>query len=622
MSSSEVTVDPAPLAPTSTNESGSETQTQTEKPLNSVSVSESASAQPAKQEQALDADTNALDVSDAPQRQKRGTAFWATIFVVNIAYFVALLETSSISTPLPTIINDLHGTDFVWTGAAYNIAATAMMPTTGGLAQAFGRRPVMLASLLFFSVGSAMCGAANSDKLLVAGRTVQGAGGAGLFSMSYIILSDIVPLKERGSFNGILQLAWCIAAGIGPALGGALAQGGNWRWLFYLNLPIAGLAAILVVLFMHLKTPEGSFSEKLKRIDIFGNLLVMSSTVAVAIALTWGGSVFPWSSARVLVPLVLGAVGLGAFLLYEARWARFPLVPFHLLNNRTSLSGFLQNTLVTIPFTSLVFYLPIYFQACKGFGPLHSGTTIFALGFSVAPISVLAGLSVQFTGRYRPQLWAGWALAVPALALLGTTGVDTPLSRVVGYQVLAGVGFGAVFSGSYFPVLAAVPVTSVAHAVALFSFLRQFGQIWAITISGSILQNVLSHTLPSNFTSVLSSSSPSIGSSSDIAFAVIPALSHTSEPLLGEIREAFAEGLRLMWRVLAGFAGLGLVVSAGMRGLPLHRTTDGDWGIEEKEREREAREKEREGAGVGAGTGSVSTSATEVEVQAEAQTAV
>ncbi|KAH8107508.1 iron permease [Phellopilus nigrolimitatus] len=472
--------------------------------------------------------TNEKQTLETPH-QHRGTAFWAIILVINATYFIALLETSSISTALPTIIDDLHGTEFVWAGSAYNIAATAFMPTTGGMAQAFGRRPVMLASLLLFSLGSAMCGAAPSDIVLVAGRAVQGAGGAGLFSMANIVLSDIVPLNERGAFNGLLQLTWCVAAGIGPAVGGALAQNGAWRWLFYLNLPITGITAVLVLLFMRLKTPEGDFSEKIKRIDMIGTFLVMSSTL-------------PWSSPRVLVPLIFGALGLVGFLFYEALLAEFPLVPIRLFSNRTSLSGYLQNFIVPIPFTALVFYLPIYFQACKGFSPLHTGTTFFALAFSVAPVSIITGLTI-----------------------------------------LAGVAFGIVFSASYFPVLAPLSAASIAPALAFFAFLRQFGQIWAITVAGSVLQNVLSHKLPPDFAG---SAGGSGGGSADIAFSVIPALATTREPLLGEIQRAFAEGLQLAWRVLAGFCALGLLASLLMEGLPLHTTTDKNWGLEEREKAR------------------------------------
>lgn len=126
-----------------------------------------------------------------------------------------------------------------------------------------------------------------------------------------------------------------------------------------------------------------------------------------------------------------------------------------------------------------IVYLPIYFQACKGFSPLKSGTVLLPLAFSTAPASIVAGISVSKTGRYRPQLWAGWALAIPALVLIGLAGVQTPMGNIIGYEFLAGIGFGLVFSATYFPVLAPLPLTTIAPALAFFAFLRQFGQVSA-----------------------------------------------------------------------------------------------------------------------------------------------
>ncbi|KAH8107510.1 hypothetical protein DFH11DRAFT_1176088 [Phellopilus nigrolimitatus] len=222
------------------------------------------------------------------------------------------------------------------------------------MAQAFGRRPVMCSLLCFSFPWAAPCAEppAPSDVVLVAGRAVQRAG---LFSMA-----DVVPLDERGarsmgyygvvrrgltacdpvrvitsfSFSfAIFKRTWCFAAEIGPAVGGALAQSGAWRWLFYLNLPITGMTAVLVVaISCVLKTPEGDFGEKIKRIDMIGTFLVMSSTCSLAIALTWCGAVFPWSSPlrASLFPLVFGALGLVGFLFYEALLAEFPLLPVRL----------------------------------------------------------------------------------------------------------------------------------------------------------------------------------------------------------------------------------------------------------------------------------------------------
>ncbi|THG93354.1 hypothetical protein EW026_g7860 [Hermanssonia centrifuga] len=271
---------------------------------------------------------------------RKGFNFWMVFVAICVSLFLSALELTAVSTALPTIIHDLNGKeDFVWIASAYGLASTALLPASGGLAEIFGRRTAMLIALGLFSLGSALCGAARNMGWLIAARTVQGAGGGGILSLSSIILSDLVTLKERGLYNGMIGMTWSCAASIGPLVGGALAQGGNWRWLFYLNLPVAGLASVLVLMCLKLRTPPGTLHEKLGRMDWIGNAIIMSSSSACVIALTWGGVKYPWTSPHILVPLILGLLGMCFFVFYEAQFAKEPLLPISLLSNRTSVSG-------------------------------------------------------------------------------------------------------------------------------------------------------------------------------------------------------------------------------------------------------------------------------------------
>ncbi|KAI0935574.1 hypothetical protein AcV5_003966 [Taiwanofungus camphoratus] len=335
----------------------------------------------------------------------------------------------------------------------------------------------MLVSLLIFALGGALSGAATGEGMLFAGRTVMGLGGGGVLTLSSIILSDIVALHERGLYNGILGLAWSAASGVGPVIGGSLAQTGQWRWLFYMNIPFAGAAAVFVLLFVKLPTPAGSLRSKLERVDWIGNTIVIGSTTAVVIGMTWGGVEYRWSSPQVLVPLCVGGVGLGVFLLYEALWAKHPLVPVSLIRNRTSLSGYIQTGLLSIPLTGLMYYLPVYYQACMDASPIASGIDVFGVAFTVAPMTIVSGAAITATKRYRPPIWLGWGLLMLGHGLLTTLKYDTRRARSIGFQVITGTGIGLVYSSTYFPVLAPLPVASNAPALALYVFLRSFAQV-------------------------------------------------------------------------------------------------------------------------------------------------
>ncbi|EGO00143.1 hypothetical protein SERLA73DRAFT_72881 [Serpula lacrymans var. lacrymans S7.3] len=488
----------------------------------------------------------------------------------------------AVSTALPTIVTELHSNQFVWVATSYGLASTALLPLSGGLAEIFGRRPIVLVSLVLFALGSALGGAAQSMNMLIAARTIQGSGAGGIFTLSQIILSDMVTLKERGTYSGLFGLTWALGGGIGPLVGGALAQPSRWRWLFYLNIPIAGLAFLLVLLFLSLPTPVGTLKEKMARIDWIGNFIIIGATCACVIGLTWGGVVYPWNTAQVLVPICLGFAGLIVFFLFEGLWCQTPLVPWNLLSNRTNLSGYIQISLGAFINISILYYMPVYYQACKGASPIASGVDLFGLSFSTAPFSIFAGLSVRATKRYRPQLWFAWCCILLGLGLLTTIDENTAQAKSIGYQVIIGIGVGIVFSGTYFPVLAPLPVTSNAYALSFFVFVRTLTQVWAVTIEGAVLQNELQKRTPVTLFHGTQSAQ-----STDIAYSIIPLIPQLPPATKAVVRQAFAVSLVLLWKVLIVVAGVGLLSSLLMKGLPLHTQKDEKWALQERQSERE-----------------------------------
>ncbi|KDQ22095.1 hypothetical protein PLEOSDRAFT_1109216 [Pleurotus ostreatus PC15] len=361
------------------------------------------------------------------EKLRRDWRFWLISMSIAMSLLISALELSVVLTALPAIVEDLGGSDFAWIGSAYALSAPSFVPLSGGLAQVFGRRPVMLGSLLFFALGSALCSAARSMNFLIAPRTVQGVGGGGIASLTQIILSDLVALRERGMFNGFIGIAWAIAAGTGPVIGGSLAQNGQWRWLFYTNLPR--------------NTPRED-----GRMDWIGNLIVVAATTSCVIALTWSGVQFPWSSSHVLVPLIVGLLGLAAFLIYEAYVPRNPVVPFTISQASPS-------------FVRLQFdYISVYFQACKGASPIASGVSMFGVAFVLTPAGIIGSISVAATKQYRPQLWLSWALTIIGCSLISTLHADSSQARAVAFQVVVSMGLGVVSSTTYFPVPAPLNV--------------------------------------------------------------------------------------------------------------------------------------------------------------------
>ncbi|KAJ7729243.1 iron permease [Mycena maculata] len=449
----------------------------------------------------------------------------ASAFVSHGLHFsVTDIAQTVVSTALPTIAKDLHIAQFVWIGSTYALANAAILPLCGGLAQVFSRKPVILGSLALFAAGSAIGGAAPNEGTLFSARILQGMGGGGILALCTIIVSDLV------------SLAWCFSGGIGPVVGGALAQQGKWRWIFYMNIPIAAFSFFMTLFTLRLPIPPGAMKEKFMKIDWGGNTIIIGSTAACSIGLTWGGIEFSWTSAHVLVRLILGVVGIGTFLLYEATMSKFLLVPFHIIANRTSLSGYVMNYHrdTSRPYH----YLPVYYQACKDASPTASGVDLFGIVFSIAPITMLTGISVNVFKKYRPQLWSGWAVLVLGSGLLSMITADSSRAKSIGIQIVNGLGIGLLYMNLYFPILAPLPITSTAQALAFYNYLRALAQTWGVTIGSTVLQNQLKSRLPPDFS------------------------------------QLFPEGVEI------AYAAIGLLASLLMRGLPLHTQLDKKWEME------------------------------------------
>ncbi|KAG8927325.1 hypothetical protein FRC01_007660 [Tulasnella sp. 417] len=524
-------------------------------------------------------------VPQAPQSRRRGLRFWMVIVAMMVTEFLSAIELTSVATALPTIVEDLHGTQFSWVGAAYALGSTAILPMTGGLAQIFGRRPIVIGSIGFFALGSGICGGASNMHMLIAGRAIQGVGGGGILSLSDIVVADLVPLNERGTFIGLFGAMWAIASAIGPPLGGAFSQS-NWRWLFYMNLPITGFAAILTLFSLQLiKGPsEDGLGNKMRRMDLIGNAIIIVSTTITIVALTWAGVQHSWGSAAVLVPLVLGLLGIGAFFVYEAKVPVEPVVPWELISNRTSFFGYASVFLHGVISTAVIYYLPIYFQATLEQGPVKSGISLFGNAFTIAPGAIFAGASAAIFPVYRPQNAIGWVLTAVGIGLLSLLDASSSKAEWVGYQVIEGIGLGFLFTAPQFPVLAPLPVTETAHALAFFTFVRCFAQTWGVTIGATILQNELKKKLPRAFLEGLGSSAEK---GVEITYAAIPAIRSLEEPVKTEVKRAFSASLRVIWLVMAGISAAGILLVLGMKDLKMHEVTDEDWGLKEKKKPNE-----------------------------------
>ncbi|KAJ6498098.1 MFS general substrate transporter [Mycena vitilis] len=497
-----------------------------------------------------------------------GFRFWTLFLSLGLALGLSPLELTSVSTLLPTIVNDLHGANFIWVSAAYSLASTAIVPMSGNLAIAFGRKPCILLAIFLFALGSVLCGTARNMPWLIAGRALQGMGGGGVVSFTNIIISDLVPLKDRGLIGGVLNFIWAAFAAVGPVVGGALANAGQWRWLFYLNIFVCGLAFALVYSLVRVDAPPSeSLKKRTRLLDWPGMLLIVASSTSIIVALTWSGVQYPWASSHVLVPLLVGFLGLVVFILYEQKVATNPITPFPLFMNRTTCAGYIQTFLVHFISLAIIYYIPTYYQACKAASAEQSGIDTLGLSIALGPAVAFGSWSVSKFKRYRPQFWVGWVLLTASLALMSTIKADSGISLSIGFTILSSIGAGIITSITTFPVLAPVPPSKAPFGLAFLLFLRLFAGVWGTSIGGAILQNQLTKKLPAQFFVLFPEDT-------NLAYSAIPDLASVSEPTRSEIRAAFADSISVIWKVLSGLAGAGLIVSLFMKEVPMHSTVN------------------------------------------------
>ncbi|RPD58543.1 MFS general substrate transporter [Lentinus tigrinus ALCF2SS1-6] len=503
----------------------------------------------------------------------RGRPFWLAFVAVSMCTFVSALDFTAVPTALSTITADLRVTgDSIWIVVSYGIASAAILPLSGRFADAFGRKPVLLTAVVLYFVGSIVSGVASNVGTLIVGRTVQGMGGGAMLNLVQIIVADLVPLAERGTYVGMLACVWAVAAGVGALIAGSLARVAEWRLNFYLNLPLAAIAFFLVSFCVRLQRPAGSFGKKLSQLDILGNLIIISGTTLLVVGLTWGGMRYNWTDVHVLATLIPGIVLLGLFFMFECCLSIRPSIPLEAVDMRTTISGYIATFFHGVLTAALFYFLPIYLQTSKGLSALGSGLLLLPAALVVAMLAFVAGTLVKVLQVYRWANMVAGGFSLLGFGLLSTMTADASAAQWVGYQILAAAGLGLGFVATVFPVLAPVPVTHTASALSLFSFTRAFAQTLGVVTGTIILQSQLKSRLPSELNGFFTGHV-------ELAHAAIPLIAGLADPLRRQVRVAFADSLKLVWDVMLGVSALGMLPGVLMREVRMERVTDDRYGL-------------------------------------------
>ena len=435
---------------------------------------------------------------------------------------------------------------------------------------------MILSSLVFFSVGAIVAARAKNFSVLLTGRTIQGTGAGGIISLTEIIITDLVPLRERGKWFGYQSFVWALGSVTGPIVGGTFAQNVTWRWIFWINLPFCGIGIIAVVVFLRLNKRPGSIYSKVLGFDWGGAFLLTASATSLLIPVSWGGIMYAWSSWQTILPLILGVTGIVGFICFESYIAREPLIRFAIFKQPTAVVNYFGTFIHGIVLWCLIYYLPFYFEGVKDYKPAIVGVAVFPETFTVAPASIIAGIAVSITGRFRWAIWTGWSLTVLGMGLLCNLTPDTSIPAWIFMNLVPGVGLGTLYSGLAYATQASADQVDVAFAAAMYTFSRSVGQSIGVAIGGTIFQSQFRAKLTAYPT--LASNATELAQDVSGLVQLIKAMPKDL-PERRMIVVAYAKSLKIVWAVMAGLAVVALVLSGLTKGLDLNEPQVTEQGL-------------------------------------------
>jgi EmrB/QacA subfamily drug resistance transporter len=493
---------------------------------------------------------------------------------VMLGMFLAALEATVVSTAMPTIIAKLGGLGhYSWVFSAYLLTSTVTVPVWGRLSDLYGRRPLYLAGVMFFLIGSALSGASQSITQLIIFRAIQGFGAGALIPLSMTINGDIYTLKERARMQGLFSAVWGLASILGPLAGGFITDHFSWRWVFYINIPF-GLAAAVVV---GLALVEPKRTEK-PIIDYGGAVWLTLAVTLLLLILVEGGDPRVWSSPW-MYALAAGFIIFSILFVRTEQHAPEPIVPFSIFRNRVVAVGSLISFMVGASMFGAISFIPLFIQGTLGGTATEAGImlTPFLLGWVMTAI---LGGQLIFQIGYRPTILAGLAILTISFAVLSTFGQTTPRWWLVATMATMGAGMGLVMFALLITMQNAVDRSHLGIATSLNQFSRSIGQ----TVGVAIMGTVMTISLASHISDIQRESGiaeEEVNAVVHNSGALVDPIAHAqmkaeSPALVRALESALGDALRNVFLVGLGFSALALLSGFWLPSAELRSATRAD----------------------------------------------
>ncbi|KAJ1917767.1 hypothetical protein H4219_003021 [Mycoemilia scoparia] len=490
--------------------------------------------------------------------------FVTVLIGILLSFFLETIDQTIVAATLSTIGSEFNAfTQTGWIPSAYMLTLTAFQPIYGNLSDIFGRRSVIVLSIAIFVLGSALCGAAQNMTWLISSRAVAGIGGAGIVAMATVTISDLVPMKERANYFSLLSIVMALSYAIGPAIGGLFADKVSWRWAFYINVPVAAVAVVIIIWLLRIpRKMARTWNVCAQKIDFGGITLFLCFMVPLLLAFNWAGKEYKWSSA-VVISLLCVSAALGiAFVCFEKWVAPEPMIPMDAFKQRNIVLLLLTHFCAGVMMFSFVYYTPMLIIVSHNATATISGICLLPILISLSLVSLVVSWSIPKFGLHRTYIifaMAGLSLGSGIFTLLKR---DSPIGMVLGFLFIPGICLGFMFP----IVTVGVQVSAKPQHITAVTTLVPF----AFAIAGALGLSILGSVLTNTFKAGISDFITDYPEYTQLASNVLdkPSLiwtSSISEDARNKIIDAFVKSLHLIFYANAGISGLGFILSLGLK---------------------------------------------------------
>jgi EmrB/QacA subfamily drug resistance transporter len=399
-----------------------------------------------------------------------------------IAMLFGALDGTIVGTAMPRIVGEFGGLSLMtWLTTAYMLTSTVVVPIAGKFSDLLGRRAVYVTGLTIFIISSALCGMSQNMTELILFRGLQGIGGGIMMPMAMIIIGDIFTGKQRAKWQGVFGALFGLSSVIGPQVGGWIVDAWNWRWVFYINLPVGILATILIAMAL----PKHKKATEKVKFDVPGIITLIIGIVSLLLALTFGGSQYSWGSWQIISLFALSIISLFSFIAVESKAAE-PILPIHLFKNKTFsvINGI--GFLMSVGMFGAIMFVPLFMQGIVGISASESGTVMTPMMITMIVTSIVGGQLVFKVG-VRKQMAVGMVVMAAGFMLLTTMGIDTSKLVASSYMMVIGMGMGLVMPLLTLALQESFPKSELGVVTSSSQFFRQIGGTFGMTILGAIM---------------------------------------------------------------------------------------------------------------------------------------